>query len=295
MNHIKLAGTIMLLQLVPGAKAQSPQASVFARQNLLAWCIVPYDAAHRGPVERAQMLKRLGITKLAYDWREKDIPNFDREIDALQKYGITLQGFWLKTGLEPEKDKNVPIVLELLKRRKIRTQLWCPLDPTASFLSLSEEEKFAQAVRALRYLAVEAGKIGCSVGLYSHGGWMGEPENELEILRRVRMKNTGIVYNFEHGRDHMDRFPEFFPKLAPHLMAVILNGMQKGGPEFFTVGEGDRDLPMLKVIRDSGYNNPVGIMNHDENRDAEVGLKTNIEGLKKMLREIGDSAALKTY
>jgi hypothetical protein len=52
---------------------------------------------------------------------------------------------------------------------------------------------------------------------------------------------------------------------------------------------------MLTVIRDSGYSGPIGIMNHDENRDAEVGLRLNMEGLKKMLREMNDQAALGSY
>lgn len=288
-------GSVALFLTIPYAPSQRVPADVFARQNLLAWCIVPYDAAHRGPAERANMLNRLGITMLAYDWRDKDIPSFDEEIEALRQYGITLQGFWLRTGLEPEKDKIVPIVLGVLRRHQVKTQLWCPLDPPAGFASLPSEEKFARATHALAYLARQADMIGCSVALYSHGGWLGEAENEIEILRRVAMTNTGIVYNFEHGRDQMDRFSEFFPKLVPHLMAVVLNGMQKGGPDFITVGEGDRDLSMLKVIRTSGYRGPVGVMNHDENRDAELGLKSNIEGLKKVLRQMGDEAALRTY
>jgi sugar phosphate isomerase/epimerase len=294
-NRKWLAGSVIPLLMIPCALGQGGRTDVFARQNLLAWCIVPYDAAHRGPAERARMLKRLGITMLAYDWREKDIPAFDQEIDALREYGITLQGFWLRTGLEPEIDKHVPIVLDVLKRHRVRTQLWCPLDPPAGFASLPQEDRFARATRALRFLADQAGAIGCSVGFYSHGGWMGQPENQLEILRRAARKNTGIVYNFEHGRDHMDRFAEFFPKLVPHLMAVVLNGMRKGGPDFINVGEGDRDLSMLKVIRASGYHGPIGLMNHDETRDAEAGLKTNVEGLKKLLREMGDEAALETY
>ena len=87
----------------------------------------------------------------------------------------------------------------------------------------------------------------------------------------------------------------YFSKLVPHLWAVILNGMQAGGPDFITVGDGDSDLGMLKVIRDSGYSGAIGIMNHDESRDAEVGLRLNMEGLKKMLREMNDQAALGTY
>ena len=103
------------------------------------------------------------------------------------------------------------------------------------------------------------------------------------------------MYDYEHGRPQMDRFPEFFPRLVPHLSAVILNGMQSDGPPLITIGDGDRDLRMLKVIRESGYRGPIGIINHDENRDAETGLRLNMEGLKKMLREMGDESALQTY
>ena len=109
------------------------------------------------------------------------------------------------------------------------------------------------------------------------------------------MPNVGLVYNFHHGHEQMARFPEFFPKMLPHLLAVNINGMRKDGPMILTVGEGDRELEMLKLVRSSGYKGPIGILNHMEERDAEVGLKANMAGLQKMLRAMGDEAALKTY
>ncbi len=51
--------------------------SLFARTNVVAWCIVPFDAKHRGPEERAAMLEKLGFTMLAYDYRAEHIPTFD--------------------------------------------------------------------------------------------------------------------------------------------------------------------------------------------------------------------------
>jgi hypothetical protein len=274
---------------------------LFARENLIAWCIIPFDSMHRTPLERAQMLNRLGISRLAIDWRAKDIPHFDEEIDTLRKNHITIQAFWLRGNMYPERngasspDGNVEVVLAALKRNKLRTQIWDPFDADEEFMSLSEPARLTRATEAVRYLATRAQEINCSVAIYSHGGWMGEPENELKVVDKVGMPNVGIVYDYEHGRPQMDRFPEFFPTLVPHLWAVILNGMQQGGPDFITVGDGNRDLGMLKVIRDSGYSGPIGIMNHDENRDAELGLRLNMEGLKKMLREMNDQAALETY
>jgi sugar phosphate isomerase/epimerase len=295
----KLPGGIVLAAVAVGcalsAGNPAPSKDVFVKNNLVAWCIVPFDSVQRGPIERAQMLKRLGITMLAYDWRDKDIPTFDQEVDALKEQGIKLQSFWLTSGPDPKSEKSVGVILDFLKRRKVKTELWYMFRPPTGFDALPQEQKVAQAAGAVRYIAGEARKIGCSVGIYNHGGWYGEPENELAILRSVNLPNVGIVYNFHHGHEQIDRFPGFFPKILPHLMAVNLNGMKKEGPMIIPIGEGDRELEMLKVIRASGYQGPIGILNHSTERDAEVGLKLNMTGLQKLLRAMGDEAALKTY
>ena len=62
--------------------------SLFAKPNLLAWCIVPFDAKNRGPAERVQMLLKLGITRVAYDWRAKHVPTWDEEMELYKKHGI---------------------------------------------------------------------------------------------------------------------------------------------------------------------------------------------------------------
>ena len=70
------------------------KADVLRRENLVAWCIVPFDAAKRGPAERAIMLKELGITRCAYDWREEHVPTFEQEILEYKKNGIEFFAFW---------------------------------------------------------------------------------------------------------------------------------------------------------------------------------------------------------
>src|SRR5881394_341335 len=56
--------------------AERPAASgysLFARTNLVAWCIVPFDAKKRGPEERAALLEQLGFKMFAYDYRAEHI------------------------------------------------------------------------------------------------------------------------------------------------------------------------------------------------------------------------------
>src|SRR5215471_20939848 len=57
---------------------------LFARTNLFAWCIVPFDARKRGPEDRAAMLEKLGFRLFAYDYRAEHVPSFDAEMEALQ-------------------------------------------------------------------------------------------------------------------------------------------------------------------------------------------------------------------
>jgi hypothetical protein len=93
------------------------------------------------------------------------------------------------------------------------------------------------------------------------------------------MPNVGIAYNFHHGHPHIDRFPELFRLMQPHLLALNINGMRKEGPKILSVGRGDRELEMLGVVAKSGWWGPVGILGHREEMDAEVALRESLEGL----------------
>jgi hypothetical protein len=136
-------------------QTQIPQ-DIYSKSNLVAWCIVPFDVKKRGPVARAEMLNRLGITKLAYDWRPEHIPTFDAEVDALKAHDIQLTAFWMTAGKDPVHDPDVQVVLDLLHRRHLKTQLWVMYTPDKVFDSLPQQEKVAQVARTITYLASEA-------------------------------------------------------------------------------------------------------------------------------------------
>jgi len=254
---------------------------LFRTDNLLAWCIVPFDLKQRGPEERAAMLARLGLKKFVYDWREKDVPYFDREIDALQKHGIALAGFWTPHPASLTAPNRLEVIFDLIERRRLRTELWLSLSADKAFVALPDGAKLELASRIVERVARRAAALGCKVGLYNHGGWYGEPENQLAILARVKMANVGLVYNFHHGHEHVARFAELLRKLKPHLLAVNINGM-KTGTKILPVGEGEDELAMLRALEASGYRGPVGILGHREELDAEVALRLNLEGLRRL-------------
>ncbi len=103
--------------------------SVFARDNLLAWCIVPFDARKRGPQERAAMLQRLGIGALAYDWRDQHIERFDEELCQLRDHGVEMTAFWLSGSYPLDEqgvweDPHLRAALEFVERNDLKIEMW---------------------------------------------------------------------------------------------------------------------------------------------------------------------------
>ncbi len=269
------------LLLLSSARGDDP----FARDNLAAWCIVPFDAKKRGPEERARMLKNLGIRRLAYDWRDEHIPTFDQEVEAMKRNGIAIDAWWFPASLNPAARK----ILDVLKRHEVRPQLWITMgDPAPK--AADPAEKIKAGAAAVRPVAEAAAGIGCTVALYNHGGWFGEPENQAAIIKELGLKNVGIVYNFHHGHAHIDRFAGMFKAIQPHLLAVNLNGMvrdgDRKGKKILALGQGDQELAMMKVIRDSGWRGLVGIIDHRPETDSEQTLKENLEGLERLRKEL---------
>jgi sugar phosphate isomerase/epimerase len=258
---------------------------IFARSNLMAWCIVPFDAKRRGPQERAQMLKKLGIGKLAYDYRAEHIPTFDAEVEALKSNGIELAAWWFPSTLNDE----ARLIFDVIKRHKVHPQLWITGGGAPTKDAADQEARVAAEAQRLRPIAEAAAAAGCKVALYNHGGWFGEPENQIAIIERLArdgISGVGIVYNQHHGHDDLDRFADLMTRMKPHLFALNLNGMVRGGDKsgkkILRLGTGDEDARLLQIIRDSGWNGPVGIIDHRPETDSEETLLENLDGLDKL-------------
>ncbi|HEX5103530.1 MAG TPA: TIM barrel protein, partial [Pirellulaceae bacterium] len=275
---------------VDPAELEAAGDKLFARDNLMAWCIVPFDAKKRGPEERAEMLAKLGFKHFAYDWRAEHIPTFDAEIAALKKHGVALDAWWFPGQLNAEAKQ----ILDALKRNGVRTQLWVTGGGGPTKSPEEQQQRIAAEVARLKPICEAAKEIDCTVGLYNHGGWFGEPENQLEVLKALDMPNVGLVYNQHHGHDHIDRFEALLQRMKPHLLCLNLNGMtydgEKKGTKILPLGTGELDLPLLQVIAKSGYTGPIGILNHTD-LDAEARLRDNLDGLAWLVKRLDGSNA----
>lgn len=263
---------------------------IFRKENLAAWCIVPFDKAKRNPEQRAAMLESLGVKKFVYDYRKEHIPQWDEELEALKRHGIELVGWWFPGSLNDEAQK----ALDLFKRHEVKPQLW--VSGGGGSIQVASPEEQEQRVSAeckrLKPIAEAAASAGLKVALYNHGSWFGEPENQIAIIQRLKsdgIQNVGIVYNLHHGHSHLDRFPELMRAMLPHLLSFNLNGMDVQGDtkgrKILPLGVGSEDLRLLRVVRESGYSGLIGILNHT-GEDAEARLQDNMDGLAWLTNQL---------
>ena len=283
----------LLLLAVPASRAGDEVYRLFARTNLMAWCIVPFDAKKRGPEERAAMLQKLGFSKFAYDYRAEHIPTFDAEVEACRRHGIELSAWWFPTELNTEAKQ----ILAVLKRHQLRSQLWVMGGGGPVKTPEEQTARVESEAKRIKPIAEAAGAIRCSVSLYNHGGWFGEPDNQIAIiglLRQQGVTNVHIVYNLHHGHDHVDAFPGLLARMKPHLAVININGTARNGDKLgkkiIPLGLGELDLPLLKTIRDSGWHGPIGILNHTD-EDAEARLADNLDGLDQLVARLDGTPA----
>ena len=260
----------------------------FQKEKLVSWCIVPFDAKKRSPEQRAQMVKNLGLKRVAYDWRKEHVDSFEEEILAYKKHGIEFFAFW---GFHPA-------MKQLVKKHKITPQFWLMLREPKGITD--EKGKIAAAGKAIESQVKEVQELGCKVALYNHGGWAGEPSTMSAVVKWFHekgMTNVGIVYNFHHGHSHIKNFNTQLKTMLPYLLCVNLNGMNnKPNPKILSIGKGKHDKTMIKAVMDVGYKGPIGIIDHRAAEDSKKVLTENLDGLGSVLKQIEeDRKSFKDY
>lgn len=267
--------------------ASEHRESLWAHDNLVAWTVVPFDSQNRGPEERAQMLDHLGFKHFAYDWRPINVPTFEAEIEALQRHHIDLLAWWFPLDAS---DPAARATLELFQRQGVRPQLWvmqsgAPLPP-------AQADRVKQEAVRIHTLVQLAAPYGVKIALYNHNDWFGVMDNQVAILEQLAtlgVTDVGIAYNFSHAHDtlHDDtaNFQDVWQKIKPYVVAVNVAGthLEDGSTHF--PSQGEHDLDMMRVIEQSGWRGPVGVL-AETGGDAELALKNAMTGLDWLAAEL---------
>ena len=253
--------------------------------NVYPWCIVAFDSLERSPTERITMLKELGFVKYAYDWREKHLDEMEDELNLAKENDLEIISVWLWLNAKRDSLGNLSPsnkrILKKLKKLQLETTLWLSFSNNF-FEGLSQEQSIRRATEMIKFVHVKAEEIGCKIALYNHRGWFGDLNNQVEIINALPQCSLSIVYNFHHAHQYLEEFPQIIKKIKPYLSSVNLNGMRKEGPKILTIGEGDYEKDMIKLLIDEGFDGPWGILGHVENKDVKKILEQNIEGFNSL-------------
>jgi hypothetical protein len=290
---VQLAVASTFAMMAASAIEAGSNKNIWAHDNLVACVVNHFDAKARGPEDTAQMFNGLGITKLAYNWREVDVPNFDAEIDAMKAHGIEIKA-WVLYGSE---NAHSQLILDTFKRHQIHPQLW--IEETGQGKEAADiqttpdqqKQKIAQEADKIQALAKLSTPYGVKIVLYNHNGWLGMELNQIAVINELKKRgvsDVGMVYNFTHARDkvHDDSkdFASLWPKMRPHVVEVNITGMDVD-PHVLYPSQGNGELEMMRIIQRSGWQGPVGIT-AEKGGDAEVTLKNYIVGVDWLAAEI---------
>ena len=290
MKEIASLAIFMLLSLTDASAQKGPKNDdLFAQDNLVAWCIVPFDNKNRNPAERIAMLKRLGFSQYAYDWRHQHLETFAEEIKLAKENKIFIHAVWIwidKNADKPEQlSEDNERLLRILKDSGLMTQLWVGFNNNF-FEAGDDASRIAVGTSMIKYLRERTKDMATSIGLYNHGDWFGEPRNQLKIIKQLSDPGLGIIYNFHHAHAQIESFPSLLNEMKPYLWSVNINGMKKDGPQILPVGSGDQELEMLRTLKQSGFTGTIGLLGHIETEDVELVLKRNLEGLRKLEKQL---------
>ncbi|MGC6549327.1 MAG: heme-binding domain-containing protein, partial [Rubripirellula sp.] len=199
------------------------------------------------------------------------------EIRQYQKHQIEFFAFW---GTH---DK----AFQLFEKYKLKPQIWKMLPRLEKG---SQKERVKAGADAMESLAKRTAMMGSKLGLYNHGGWSGEPANLVAVCQELKRRghdHVGIVYNWHHGHGHIKDWEESLALMKSYLFCLNLNGMNTDAkPKILSLGKGQHDLVMLRTLIKSGYNGPVGIIDHRIDLDSEVALQRNLNGLSGLNKSI---------
>jgi len=223
------------------------------------------------------MIKELGFSQYAFGGRQEHVNLMAEELMIAKAAGIKISAVWLyitnKDSLLKLKSANEK-VFDSLRSTELLTQIWVGIDAEV-FNGLAHVESLTKASEMVAALA--------KIALYNHGGWFGEPENQLEIIAKLPQFDIGIVYNFHHGHTQLENYSKIIDDIIPYLWSVNLNGMKQNGPKIVPIGEGDLEKDMIDYLLRKNYRGPFGILGHIKNEDVQVTLVRNLNGLQSLM------------
>jgi sugar phosphate isomerase/epimerase len=233
--------------------------------------------------QQAQMLKELGYDGIGYS----GIDGIDEMLGELEKRDLKMFNTYLGISIDPDSRKYDPRLKDAITRLKGKdVLLW--LNVTSKRFKSSSQEGDPYAVQVIREIADMAQESDLKVALYPHvTSWVERVGDAVRVAKKVDRKNVGATFNLCHwlkveGQQNMRPLME---TAMPHLFVVTINGADRGDTKQMgwdrliqPLDSGTFDTyQFLKVLKELGYDGPVGLQHYGIKGDARVNLARSVK------------------
>lgn len=253
------------------------------------FCIDWHDSKKRSYAEQAIMLKELGFDGVGHIW----LDGVAERLKTLDEAQLRLFQITITVDLAPHKapyDSKLKDVLAMVKGRGMQFCMLVngapPSDPTMD----------AHGVEVLREMSDLAQESGSQLLLYPHVGcWVERIEDSIRVAEKVDRPNVGVMFNLCHWLrvDKQRDYKPLLQKALPRLWAVSLNGAdvwdEKPGWDHYIqpLDKGAFDIAgLLKVLRELGYQGPIGLQCYGIGGDAREHLAGSMAAWRKLTESL---------
>lgn len=280
MEHLMLSSHIMYLRTLLACCLISGFTPATAAESSTPWPFFAFDnGVGRGawtPDVQAKTMKEFGYDGIHYNYTNPG--DFAKKLAACRKEGVPIHAVYIHSFVDNAEQPYDPGLKEVIRMLKG--------EPTMIWLTLRNGKPRtldSRAAAITREIATLAAESGLSVSLYPHAGfYVATAEDAVRVAELVDLPNLGVTVNLCHElfAGNAERLDEVVKIAAPRLNMVSVNGAApipgKGAKAWDTLplGDGSFDTTgFLRMVRDSGYNGPVGHQFYNVPGDDRVKLE----------------------
>jgi sugar phosphate isomerase/epimerase len=240
--------------------------------------------APQGFDQQAAFLKQLGFD--GYGGHTRD--DYFKRRPSLDKAGLSMpELYW---GMDMDSVGNITYdkkIKEIIKDSKDRDLVVSLFTTSKSYMSKREEGDplFAKEIQELADYAAE---FNVKLGLYPHVDlYVEEIGHSVKLAKLVNRNNVGAIFNICHflKKEGAKGWEGKISNALPYLFMVSINGADSGDTQKMDwdrliqpLGEGTFDIyPVVKYLKDKGYDGPIGLQCYNIKQDAEVALGKSIK------------------
>ena len=209
------------------------------------------------------------VDKAGFDGMElMGLEKADKMLPALKKKGLKLYTLYIKIDLDAEVpyDKNLKDYIRKWDGDvpyiwiHVHSKKYGPSDPAGD----------QRCIEIVSELAEFAEPSGLKLVFYPHiNQWLEKVSDGARLAEKINMDNVGTSFHLAHFlmKDETDKLEETLAQAMPYLFLVSINGADDGDTHNMEwtrtvqpLGQGSYDVyHVLEILKELGYNNPVGL------------------------------------